>query len=180
MDRRTLVRVLGTAGLTGIAGCSAQDNGTETASPSPVNTEMTQNETPTAEETAVDDGLVTVSADESVEATVDRISGDIEDSPLTLLTTVDHASNAASADEDLPPTTLLIFGNPSVGTPLMRSARSVAIDLPQKMLVWEDDGETRVTYNDPEYLAQRHGIDGQSERLAQISSILDQLATGGG
>jgi uncharacterized protein (DUF302 family) len=60
----------------------------------------------------------------------------------------------------------------------MQASRSVAIDLPQKMLVYEESGRTTVAYNDPQYLAQRHDIEGQSDRLEQISSVLDQLATG--
>jgi len=131
-------------------------------------------------ETATDDGLVSVSTEDSVEATVDRITGDIEASPLTLMTTVDHAENAASVDMELPPTTLLIFGNPEVGTPLIQERRSVAIDLPQKLLVWDNNGETTVTYNDPEYLADRHGITEQDDRLEEIRSVLDGLATGEG
>jgi len=74
----------------------------------------------------------------------------------------------------------LLLGNPEVGTPLMDAARSVAIDLPQKLLVWEDGDTVKVTYNDPEYLAQRHGIDGQRDRIAQIGDALDRLATGDG
>lgn len=163
-----------------MAGCSGEGDGAAPQSPpeTPTETEMTQTETPTPTDSSEDDGLVTVLADGSVQETVDRISSDIESSPLTLMTTVDHAANAASVDEDLPPTTLLIFGNPEVGTPLMQAARSTAIDLPQKMLVWKDDGQTKVTYNDSMYLAQRHGIDGQADRLGQIRSVLDQLATG--
>ncbi|WP_424016374.1 DUF302 domain-containing protein (plasmid) [Halorientalis pallida] len=125
-----------------------------------------------------EDGLVTVQSDQSVDATVDRITTAIENSPLTLVTTVDHAANAASVDQNLPPTTLLIFGNPEVGTPLMQASRSVAIDLPQKILVWEDGEQVKVTYNDPTYLARRHGIEGEDERLQQISSVLDGLARG--
>jgi len=61
----------------------------------------------------------------------------------------------------------------------MGAARSVAIDLPQKLLVWDDDGQTRVTYNDPTYLAERHGIEGQTDRLDALAAALDDLATGG-
>lgn len=84
------------------------------------------------ETTTTDDGLVTVAAEGSVEATVSRIESAIEESPLTLVTTVDHAANAASIDADLPPTTLLLFGNPEVGTPLMRASGTVALDLPRR------------------------------------------------
>ena len=189
MNRRVLIRLLGVTAASSLAGCATQDDGdgaaaTETQSPTPTdrstatetatpaNTEMTDTTQP------ADDGLVTVASDESFEATVDRITSDIEESPLRLVTTIDHASNAGSADLDLPPTTLLVFGNPTVGTPLMQASRTIAIDLPQKMLVWEADEGTRVAYNDPTYLAERHGIDDQSDRLEQIRSVLDGLATG--
>ena len=174
MERRTLLRLVGATGLTAIAGCSGESAGSNTTQ-SPT---MTQNETDDETGAQLDDGLVTVDGDDGVEATVDRITSDIEESDLSLMTTVDHAANAASVDAELPPTTLLLFGNPAAGTPLMQAARSVAIDLPQKMLVWDDDGQTKVTYNDPAYLARRHGIEGQRDRLEQISSVLDQLATG--
>lgn len=180
MERRVLIRLLGVAIVGSGAGCATQNDGGENTSPAtdsptetPTATDMT--ETPTQRS---EDGLVIVTSDDSVEATVDRITSDIEESPLNLLTTIDHAENAAAADLDLPPTTLLVFGNPAVGTPLMRESRTVAIDLPQKMLVWAEDDETRVAYNDPEYLAGRHAIDGQTDRLAQIRSVLDGLATG--
>ena len=190
MNRRVLIRLLGVTAATSVAGCAAQDDGTEatvseTESPkstdsptatetaTPANTEMTDTTTQPA-----DDGLVTVASEESFDATVERITADIEESPLNLVTTIDHAANAASADLDLPPTTLLVFGNPAVGTPLMQASRTVAIDLPQKMLVWEADEGTRVAYNDPAYLAERHEIDNQSDRLEQIRSVLDSLATG--
>lgn len=138
----------------------------------------TETETTTADDPTADDGLVIVRSEEDAEATVNRIKNDIEQSPLSLVTTVDHAANADSVDEDLPPTTLLLFGNPSVGTPLMQASRTVAIDLPQKMLVYEEDGRVNVAYNDPQYLARRHGIEGQTDRLEQISSVLDRLARG--
>ena len=99
---------------------------------------------------------------------------------MTLLATVDHAANAASVDRELPPTTLFVFGNPDVGTPLMRAARSVAIDLPQKLLVWADGSAVRVSYNDPTYLADGHGIDGQDDRLEAVGDLLRRLATGKG
>ncbi|PSP76042.1 hypothetical protein BRC86_02520 [Halobacteriales archaeon QS_3_64_16] len=124
-------------------------------------------------------GLVTVESDDSFDATVSRISSAIEgNDALTLIGTVDHAANAQSADMELPPTTLLIFGNPKLGTPLMGASRSVAIDLPQKMLVWKEEGEVMVSYNDPQYLAARHGIEDEDEILAKIAGALEKLATG--
>jgi len=188
MERRALIRLLGVTIAGGTAGCATGDNGgettptttdsptrtsTDTATPTNTETPPEMTETPTQQP---ENGLVIVTSDESVDATVDRIKSDIEESPLTLLTTIDHAENAASADLELPPTTLLLFGNPAVGTPLMQASRTVAIDLPQKMLIWEEDDETRVAYNDPTYLAERHEIDGQTDRFEQIRSVLDGLA----
>jgi uncharacterized protein (DUF302 family) len=122
-------------------------------------------------------GLVTTESDQSFEATAQCIETRIEDGPLRLMTTVDHAANAESIDEDLPPTKLFIFGNPAVGTPLMAESRSVGIDLPQKMLVWEDGDGVKITYNDPQFLFDRHEIEGMEDSLAQISGALQDLAT---
>lgn len=127
-----------------------------------------------------DNGLITIEGGTSVEATVACIERAIEDADPMLIATVDHAENAASVGEDLRPTTLLIFGNPAAGTPLMQETQSVGVDLPQKMLVWEDENESvNVTYNDPEYVATRHGIDGQEELLGVISDALATLAESG-
>lgn len=125
-----------------------------------------------------DDGLVTVDGGESIEGTASRICEAIrEKEKLMLVATVDHAENAASVGKELRPTRLLIFGNPRVGTPLMQEAQSVGIDLPQKMLVWEDaKGGVNVTYDDPEYLAARHGIEGQDDLLEMIEHALSMIA----
>lgn len=127
-----------------------------------------------------DNGLITIEGGTSVEATVACIERAIEDADPMLIATVDHAENAASVGEDLRPTRLLIFGNPAAGTPLMQETQTVGIDLPQKMLVWEDEnGSVNVTYNDPEYIATRHGIDGQEELLDMVSDALATLAESG-
>ncbi|WP_224449388.1 DUF302 domain-containing protein [Haloprofundus salilacus] len=124
-------------------------------------------------------GFETVESDDSFDATVDRLTSAIEDGPFTLVTTVDHAQSAADEDLELRPTTLLVFGNPAVGTRLMQEAQTVGIDLPQKLLVWEDAvGQVHVGYNRPTYLAARHGITGQAETLDQIVQALRGLATG--
>uniref|UniRef100_UPI00373AE7D9 DUF302 domain-containing protein n=1 Tax=Halococcus agarilyticus TaxID=1232219 RepID=UPI00373AE7D9 len=125
-------------------------------------------------------GLATVSGGESVAATVSRIESTLESNEaISLVTTVDHAANADSVGMDLRPTTLLIFGNPQLGTPLMRASRTTGIDLPQKLLIYEDEGgAVRVAYNDPQYVAERHGITGQNERLATIENALRSIASG--
>ena len=124
------------------------------------------------------DGLVTVPSSHGVDETFNRLRGAIEEKePLSVIATVDHAANARGAGMELPPTRLLIFGNPNLGTPLMRSSRTVGIDLPQKFLVWEDEqGQVFITYNDPAYLARRHDLRNQDEVLEQISAALRGLA----
>jgi uncharacterized protein (DUF302 family) len=125
------------------------------------------------------DGLVTLESDASVAESIERVTTTIEDNDdLSLMTTVDHAENAESTDHDLPPTTVLVFGNPDLGTPLMQAGRTLAIDLPQKLLLMEhDDGTVTVSYNDPAYLAERHGIDSGDDRLDIAEEALSSLAT---
>lgn len=123
-------------------------------------------------------GLVTRESDGEFEATVAAIEDRIEESDLSLMTTVDHAANAESVDMELPPTTVLLFGNPKAGTQLMQGSPTVGIDLPQKMLVWSDEGTVNVTYNDPEYLAARHEIDDTEEVLEKAAETLQYIATG--
>lgn len=124
-------------------------------------------------------GLVTVTSDDSFIATVRRIRGDIERSDdLTLVSEVNHAAAAREAGSGLRPTTLLVFGNPAAGTPLMQESRTFGIDLPQKLLVWRAQGDVNVTYNDPHALAARHGVTGQDALLDDIEATLRQLATG--
>ena len=99
--------------------------------------------------------------------------------PLTLVTTLDHSANADSVNMTLLPTRLLVFGNPNLGTPLMQSEQSIGIDLPQKMLVFEDaEGVVSIAYNDPAFLAERHGITDQQEILGTITTALGDLAAG--
>jgi uncharacterized protein (DUF302 family) len=187
VDRRSVLQLAALVGATtALSGCQNEADQQPTTSAAATRTdEPTTTETTTADGQttggfAAGDGLVTVAGGDSVAATVDRIEADIEASPLTLVTTIDHAANAASVDADLPPTRLLVFGNPAVGTPLMGQSRTVGIDLPQKLLVWEaDDGSVNVTYTDPAALAARHGIEEQDERLETIATTLDRLATGG-
>ena len=90
---------------------------------------------------------------------------------------IDHSANAARIGEELRANKLIIFGNPKVGTGLMQSAQTVGIDLPLKFLIWEDNGgQVHITYNSPQYLAERHGIEGQDELLSNISKALSGLA----
>jgi uncharacterized protein (DUF302 family) len=131
------------------------------------------------EGTTMDDGLITVPSAHSVDDTAARLQAALEERGLTVLGVVDHAANAAGADLELPPTTLILAGNPNLGTPLMQSSRSFAVDLPQKFLVWEDDaGDVHITYNDPQHLADRHGVTDQDEIIETITNALANFAAG--
>lgn len=124
------------------------------------------------------EGLVSVQSANSVGVTYEKLEEAIEDNDqLSILAELDHQENAASVGLDLRPTRLLVFGNPNLGTPLMQNRQTTAIDLPQKFLVYEDaGGSVFIVYNDPEYLADRHDIDGNSEQLDNISNALQNLA----
>jgi uncharacterized protein (DUF302 family) len=90
---------------------------------------------------------------------------------------IDHAAGAQKVGKTLRPTELVIFGNPKVGTPLMLCSHSVAIDLPQKALIWEDKaGQVWFSYNDPQYLALRHNIQGCDEVLKKVAGALGNFA----
>lgn len=124
------------------------------------------------------EGLVTTRSAHGPEETFERLEAAVEGNEnLSVIASLDHQENAESVGMDLRPTKLLVFGNPEAGTPLMQSAQTTGIDLPQKALVYEDaSGETFLAYNDPYYLAERHGIEGADQQLAAISTALEGLA----
>ena len=125
-----------------------------------------------------DNGLVTNQSDFSVDETVSRLQSILEEKGLTVFLVVDHAANAANAGLELLPTVLVLTGNPNLGTPLMQSNPTIGLDLPQKFLVWEDAaGDVFITYNAPEYLAQRHNITDQDEVFGKITGALNAFAT---
>lgn len=106
------------------------------------------------------DGLVVVESPHGVRDTMDRLEAVVKEKGLNVFARIDHAAGAAKVDKSLRPTELLIFGNPKGGTPFMECAQTVGIDLPLKALVWEDEaGKVWVGYNEPTYIAERHGVD---------------------
>ncbi len=126
----------------------------------------------------VDSGLVTFESAYTIDETQAKLEVAIENAGLKIVLVLNHAENASNVGLDLRPTRLVLFGNPNVGTPLMQDAQTVAIDLPQKMLIWEDNqGRVFVSYNDPMYLKTRHDIEDQDQRLNNISGALQNLAT---
>jgi uncharacterized protein (DUF302 family) len=106
---------------------------------------------------------------------MDRLASAVAEHGFTILARIDHASAAAQVGMELRPTEVLIFGNPRVGTPLMQAAKTLAIDLPLKAMVWQDEeGKTCVAYYEPKWLAHRHGVaDGLNELL---DAMTDNLA----
>jgi len=122
-------------------------------------------------------GVVTLPSSHDFETTATLLDEAIAEEGLVLVTTIDHAANAENAGLDLPPTTVFVFGNPQAGTPLMQAARTIALDLPQKMLVWEDDaGDVFVTWRDPTVLATHHGLTSDQGPLPTIAALLETLA----
>lgn len=123
--------------------------------------------------------VVTTKSENGFQLPVQKLEGAIEEQGLNLVATVDHQQNAESVYMDLRPTTLLVFGNPEAGTPLMQGSQTIGIDLPQKILVRESEsGQVSVSYNDPEYLAERHGLQDVNQQLEMISGAISMLAKG--
>lgn len=119
-------------------------------------------------------GIKTLSSNHSVDETVERLKEILRSKGVTLFTIVDHSGEAARAGMTMPPTKLLIFGNPKAGTPLMLAAPSSAIDLPLKILVAEDaTGGVWVSWNDPLYLQNRHGY---ARELNANIEVVESLA----
>jgi uncharacterized protein (DUF302 family) len=121
------------------------------------------------------DGIVSVASHRSVDETVERTKGILQSKGVTLFAVIDHSGEAAKVGMTMRPTKLLIFGNPRGGTPLMLAAPGIAIDLPLKLLIWEDAaGKVWVSYNSADYLAQRHGL---PQDLVKSLEIVASLAT---
>ena len=125
-----------------------------------------------------DDGLVTLPSSHDFATTLGRLTAALEAKGLAIFARIDHAAGAANVGMALRPTTLIVFGNPAGGTPLMQAAQTAGIDLPLKALVWQDsDGTVHVTYNDPAWIAARHRLgDGAAHAVAAMTSALDGLA----
>ncbi len=124
-----------------------------------------------------ENGTISVKSMHDVKTTADRLEAALNSKGMTVFTRINHAEGAQNIGMQLRPTELVIFGNPKVGTPLMLCAQSVAIDLPQKALIWEDkDGQVWYTYNDPGYLATRHDLAECSEVLKKVGGALGSFA----
>jgi len=121
-------------------------------------------------------GLVDLPGKHSVDETVDKLKQTLQGKGIALFALIDHSGEAAKVGMKMPPTKLLIFGNPKAGTPVMLAAPSSAIDLPLKILIWEDgEGRVWVTYNSPAYLQRRHNL--PADVLTNIA-VIEKLAKG--
>jgi len=108
---------------------------------------------------AEDNGIVSKPSNHSVDQTVENLKNILQSKGITIFAVIDHSGEAEKVGMKMPPTKLLIFGSPKAGTPLMLAAPSIAIDLPLKILVWEDgQGKVWLSYNSPEYIMKRHGV----------------------
>jgi uncharacterized protein (DUF302 family) len=121
------------------------------------------------------EGLVTIPSSFAPKETMDRLEAEVKGKGLTVFAHIDHAAGATAVGMSLRPTDLLIFGNAKGGTPLMQAEQAAGIDLPLKALVWQDAaGQTWISYNDPHWLAKRHGI--KDANAAAVSGLANAVA----
>jgi len=123
-------------------------------------------------------GVVLKKSAHDVRTTADRLVQVLQKKGMTVFTRIDHAQGAKKAGMTLRPTELVVFGNPKVGTPLMKCQQLVALDLPQKALIYQDaDGDVYLAYNDPQHLAQRHDVKGCEAVLNKVAGALHKFST---
>lgn len=123
-------------------------------------------------------GITTIQSSYSVEETANRLEKILTENGITIFKKIDHQQGASEVNMELLPTILFIVGNPKLGTPLMKCSKSAAIDLPQKMLIWENsENVVQIGYNDPDYLKKRHIISGCNDVLKKIENALHNFAT---
>ena len=130
-----------------------------------------------------DDGLTMMESPHDVKTTIDRLEAAARAKGLTIFARIDHGAGAATAGLQLRPTELIIFGNAKGGTPLMQAQQTIGIDLPLKALAWQDKaGKTWLTWNEPAWLAARHGLARQGGEVAKtlggVTAALAKAATG--
>ena len=120
--------------------------------------------------------MITKTSQFNVDETLDRLESILNEKGIKPLARVNHSAAAKSVDMDLPPTQVLIFGNPKLGTPLIQANRLAGLDLPMRVLAWEDEtGTTQLAYHEPQELAQGLGIESVDESIAQMTKALNLL-----
>jgi uncharacterized protein (DUF302 family) len=122
-------------------------------------------------------GLTTIKSSHAPRETMNRLETAVTAKGLTVFARIDHAEGALAAGLSLRPTEVLIFGNAKGGTPLMQAVQTIGIDLPLKALVWQDAaGDTWLSWNDPAWLAARHGVSGAEAVAGKLTAVLDDVA----
>jgi uncharacterized protein (DUF302 family) len=125
------------------------------------------------------DGMIDCPSKHAVDQTVAALKAILDEKAITLFALIDHSGEAAKVGMQMRPTKLLIFGNPRAGTPVMMASPSIAIDLPLKILVWEDEsGQTWISFNSPTYLAQRHHLPAALIQNIAVAGTLAEKAAG--
>jgi uncharacterized protein (DUF302 family) len=133
---------------------------------------------PVSDSSPVVEGLTTVPSHFGQKETMDRLATEIQAREMKVFARIDHAAGAAEVGLMLRPTELIIFGNARGGTPLMQSVQTVGIDLPLKALVWEDaSGKAWISYNEPSWLAQRHGVANADAIVGKMTDLLRTITT---
>ena len=122
-------------------------------------------------------GLTTLKSNHAPIETMNRLEAAVTAKGMSVFARIDHAAGASAIGSSLSPTEVLIFGNAKGGTPLMQSAPTIAIDLPLKALVWQDaSGDTWLSYNEPAWLAARHGLSGAETQIGNLTAALKAVA----
>jgi uncharacterized protein (DUF302 family) len=123
------------------------------------------------------EGLTTIASSFSPKETMDRLEAEISAKGMKVFARVDHGAGAADAGLELRPTNLIIFGNARGGTPLMQASQTSGIDLPLKALVWQDAaGKTWLSYNEPSWIVQRHGLGVRAEIVDKMAAALSAIS----
>jgi uncharacterized protein (DUF302 family) len=122
-----------------------------------------------------DGGWTVKQSPSSVADTVDKLTSAVENAGAKVFAVVDHAAGAASIDQQLAPMTLVIFGNPAIGTPLLQANPRAGLDLPIRVLIWEEEGQTQIGYLNPEELKARYELEGADEAVMKMTGALDKL-----
>jgi len=133
---------------------------------------------PASDSLSIIEGLTSVQSRFDPKETMDRLEAEIRAKGLSVFARIDHAAGAAEAGLDLRPTNLIIFGNARGGTPLMEASQTTGIDLPLKVLVWQDAvGKTWISYNEPKWIAQRHDVANAQPIVTKMADLLSAIST---
>lgn len=122
-----------------------------------------------------EDGWIIKASPASVEETADKLVAAVENAGAKVFARVDHAAGAKSIDAELADMTLVMFGNPKIGTPILQAAPRAGLDLPNRILIWDDNGQTRIGYLDPAELKARYKVEGADKAFETMAGALGKL-----